>query len=389
MGSINVPSRISKELDALFAGSKFANRLGLIRRRRRRKVNRVLKGWTCASYEMDKNRMEKANSDVFLGATDVSDYIISNLIIARHDDKKGTQHEEITVLSTRSQWITFLKSMNHQRLIQLTNNDGFLIDDETNSYIRYDVNSSSVLVRLSGDLDVVDAWSKSISDAFEVVNNIIEWIYSADGQGIEIPIRGDRTPIDEMYPFLQDRTLVEYYDSFLSSSASVLLLIGPPGTGKTTFIRGLLQHANTSAMVTYDASILAKDYIFAQFIEGDRNILVIEDADNFLGARSDGNDMMHKFLNVGDGLVTTRNKKMIFSTNLPSIKDVDPALIRPGRCFDIVHFNTLTTEQATNLAKKLEIDFQVANTQDQYSLADMFYKQTEAPKTPKRKLGFV
>lgn len=386
---MNIQSHINKQIETLFAGKHFNRLRRPTGRIRKRKTNRLLKHWTYASYEMDKNRMEKANGDVFLGATDVSDYIISNLLIARHDNKKDTQHEEITVLSTRNEWITFMKSMKRQRLIQLTNNDGFLIDDETNSYIRYDVNSSSVLVRLSGDLDVIDVWSKSISDTFEVVNNIIEWIYSTDGQGIEIPIRSDRSPVTEMYPFLQDRTLVEYYDSFLSSSASILLLIGPPGTGKTTFIRGLLQHANTSAMLTYDAAILAKDYIFAQFIEGDRSILVIEDADNFLGARSDGNDMMHKFLNVGDGLVTTRNKKMIFSTNLPSIKDVDTALTRPGRCFDIVHFNTLTIEQATNLAKKLEIDFQATDGQDQYSIADIFHKQTEAPKTPKRRVGFV
>jgi ATP-dependent 26S proteasome regulatory subunit len=190
-----------------------------------------------------------------------------------------------------------------------------------------------------------------------------------------------------MYPFLEGRKLEDYYTEFLESSASILLLIGPPGTGKTTFIRGLLQHADTSAMVTYDASILAKDYIFAQFIEGDKNIMVIEDADNFLGARADGNDMMHKFLNVGDGLVTTKGKKLIFSTNLPSIKDVDSALIRPGRCFDILHFGTMTQAQAEKLADKLDIPLE--GTKDQWSVADIFHKQVEAPKAPKRKLGFV
>jgi adenylate kinase family enzyme len=40
-------------------------------------------------------------------------------------------------------------------------------------------------------------------------------------------------------------------------------LIGPPGTGKTTFIRGLLAHRSCSAIVTYDAGILEKDGFFA------------------------------------------------------------------------------------------------------------------------------
>jgi ATP-dependent 26S proteasome regulatory subunit len=174
----------------------------------------------------------------------------------------------------------------------------------------------------------------------------------------------------------------------MDSDASILLLIGPPGTGKTTFIRGLLQHTEQSAIVTYDANILSKDYLCAQFIEGDRSILVIEDADNFLGARSDGNDMMHKFLNVGDGLVTTKNKKMIFSTNLPSIRDIDPALIRPGRCFDIVNFSPLNEQQAQALAKRIDVKYD-NKTEGQYSIADIFHKQVQAPKSQKRKLGFV
>jgi len=140
-------------------------------------------------------------------------------------------------------------------------------------------------------------------------------------------------------------------------------------------------------MVTYDVSILAKDYLFAQFIEGDRNVMIIEDADNFLGARSDGNDFMHKFLNVGDGLVTTKNKKMIFSTNLPSIRDIDSALIRPGRCFDILHFDNLDNEQALKLTKKLDIELD--GEKDKWSLAELFHKQVDAPKSPRRKLGFV
>ena len=217
---------------------------------------------------------------------------------------------------------------------------------------------------------------------------MIDWIYNSDGQSIEVPLRGDRIPLEEMYPWLEGESLASYYDRFMHSDASILLLIGPPGTGKTTFIRGLLQHSRQSAVVTYDPAILAKDFVFAQFVEGDRNIFVIEDADNFLGARTDGNDIMHKFLNVGDGLVTTKNKKMIFSTNLPSIKDIDPALIRPGRCFDIVNFQLLNNEQAAALAEKLDVPFEQKDD-GKHSIADIFHKQVLAVKTPKRKLGFV
>jgi ATPase family associated with various cellular activities (AAA) len=356
-------------------------------RRRRRKNTRVLKAWTYDAYEMNKDKMEQSGKDLFLGASDVSDYITSEIIIARNEQHLSTMHKEATILATRSEWGGFLMSSNG-RIVQLSSDSGYLINDSKLSYLHYNIQAASIVLRMVGDSDIVVKWYDNATDQFEEVTNTIEWMYSSDGNSIEVPIRNDRKPIDEMYPFLDGRTLEDYYTSFLESSASILLLIGPPGTGKTTFIRGLLQHADTSAIVTYDASILAKDYIFAQFIEGDKNIMVIEDADNFLGARSDGNDMMHKFLNVGDGLVTTKGKKLIFSTNLPSIKDVDPALIRPGRCFDIVHFGQMNEEQATKLADKLGLELKTKDD-GKYSVADIFHKQVEAPRAPKRSLGFV
>jgi hypothetical protein len=174
----------------------------------------------------------------------------------------------------------------------------------------------------------------------------------------------------------------------MESSANILLLIGPPGTGKTTFIRGLLAHRNCSAIVTYDAAILEQDGFFARFIESDDNVMVLEDSDAFLKSRSDGNTMMHRFLNVGDGLVTTKGKKMIFSTNLPSIRDIDSALVRPGRCFDIVTFDNLSYGDAEKLARRLGVV--LPEIKDTYSIAEVFNQKTEGMnKAGNRKVGFI
>lgn len=376
---------MSKTLDQIYRQLGIAPVPRLNRTRARRK-KRLMKSWVWDSIEVNKKFMEQSK-DIFIGATDISDYITSDILMERNARCISTYNEEVTVLASLGEWLSFALSTG-LRIVQFREGEGICVVDEDLSYFKYDVNSSSTVVKLYGDVTFVDTWTTTITDRFERVKNVIEWVYNGDGQSIEVPLRGDRIPVEEMYPWLDGENLADYYDRFMESDASILLLIGPPGTGKTTFIRGLLQHTEQSAIVTYDANILSKDYMFAQFIEGDRGILVIEDADNFLGARSDGNDMMHKFLNVGDGLVTTKNKKMIFSTNLPSIRDIDPALIRPGRCFDIVNFAPLTEQQAAALAKRINVKYD-SKVEGQYSIADIFHKQVQAPKSQKRKVGFI
>ena len=101
--------------------------------------------------------------------------------------------------------------------------------------------------------------------------------------------------------------------------------------------------------------------------------------------------MMHKFLNVGDGLVTTRNKKLVFSTNLPSISDIDPALVRPGRCYDILHFGELNQTEAETLANKAGVTLN--GKRDKWSIADVFFNENTNKvkniKNIERKMGFV
>ena len=366
-----------------------ANSVSSKGRRRSRMGKRFIKKWSWEATEVHTPKVKMSNSDIFLGASDVTDYITGQVMFARSAKQLETFHREFTILATRAEWQKEML-LSGLRITQIRENTGMLSDDENLSYFTYEVSSSSIIVRVYGNQDFVSKWYDTFIDKYEEVKNVIEWIYNSDGSSIEIPVRADRVPVEEMYPFLNGESLGDYYDRFLHSSASILLLIGPPGTGKTTFIRGLLQHAELSAMVTYDTGILAKDYMFANFIEGDRNVLIIEDADNFLGARTEGNDFMHKFLNAGDGLVTTKNKKMIFSTNLSSIKDVDSALVRPGRCFDVVAFRNLKQEEAEVLAKRLEVD--IEGTKPEWSIADIFHKQIEASKSMKsmkRTLGFM
>lgn len=261
--------------------------------------------------------------------------------------------------------------------------------------IIFNCSSEISKITIMGTPSWVHSVVKRFDNNFKRVGSTVRWIYSEYGEYFPSPLNVDRLPVDAMYPFLGDETLGEYYDRFMNSNSNILLLIGPPGTGKTSFIRGLLAHTNTSASVTYDPNILSKDNFFASFLESDTNVMVLEDSDNFLSSRTDGNTMMHKFLNVGDGLVASSNKKLIFSTNLPSVTDVDAALLRPGRCHDILEFNQLTVEQAEKLAKSLGIElFERKDSNEPYTIAEIFnaknnFEPTEKGINRKKTMGFV
>jgi ATP-dependent 26S proteasome regulatory subunit len=80
---------------------------------------------------------------------------------------------------------------------------------------------------------------------------------------------------------------------------------------------------------------------------------VIEDADHMLMTRSDGNQDLHRFLAIADGVVRAQGRKIIFTTNLPNIRDLDDALLRPGRCFRVVHTRLLGGEEIGRLVARL------------------------------------
>lgn len=365
--------------------------------RTRKRGKKLLRRYTWDAYDnnFNLNNIMSNNEKIFLGVSDFEDLVTVEIMKRRVDAKLSTVQRETTVLCDRQRWSKWAEAHYKDCLfVQNNSSTGFIVEEETNNFIKFDVNSNSTTVRAFGDAEFAEDMIEIVESNFDVVTSYIEWIYGADGNSVNVPLNRDRLPTEEMYPFLNGESLNDYYDRYMESSANILLLIGPPGTGKTTFIRGLLAHRNCSAIVTYDAGILEKDGFFAKFIEDDAEVMVLEDSDAFLKSRSDGNTMMHRFLNVGDGLVTTKGKKMIFSTNLPSIRDIDSALVRPGRCFDIVTFDALNLEQAHNLADKLNVKLPArprGKETENYSIAEVFNQQSEnsSKSQANRKVGFI
>lgn len=201
----------------------------------------------------------------------------------------------------------------------------------------------------------------------------VEWKFMAGGRTMSKTIQLEKPvkPHTEFYPWLPC-DIEEYFDNYLASSSNILLLLGPPGTGKTSFLRYMIHSRQMSAVMTYDEGLLGSDGLFVEYLtKDDHNMLLVEDADVLLKDRENaGNKIMSKLLNVSDGMIKLFNKKMAFTANIGDIDSIDSAILRPGRAFDVMMFRELTFDEAVKAAEVAGIE--PPTERKDYSLADLF-----------------
>jgi len=163
---------------------------------------------------------------------------------------------------------------------------------------------------------------------------------------------------DEAYPALGG-PVSDFIGRYLAAEETVLVILGAPGGGKTRLVRAILgelsrrKGASAEIMYTCDKKALEGDEIFVNFITGAHEAFVVEDADHILTPRANGNQDLHRFLAIADGIVRAQGRKIIFTTNLPNVGDLDEALLRPGRCFAVVHTRSLTPAEAARLVSRI------------------------------------
>lgn len=191
------------------------------------------------------------------------------------------------------------------------------------------------------------------------------------------------------YPMITD--INGLLNDYLESKENVLMLLGQPGTGKTTLLRTLVMRSRRSTLWVPVSDMNSLEAILAEVKNGAYELVIFEDADNMLGKREDGNSPMSSLLSSIDGLVGTKTK-FVISTNLATLSKVDSALIRPGRCFEVIHFNLLTPEQANAAREELEMEH--VEFENDVSLADALtsskvkYYTGETIHTKTRSMGF-
>lgn len=201
-------------------------------------------------------------------------------------------------------------------------------------------------------------------------NNFLYSFCQRPNYSAEIKKVGQHNSI--FYPENYNNDIAENYPKLiekLSSSAPdgrLLILEGPPGTGKSHFIRSL-----TSSTANEKTVFILLDYQSASSISGAEllNVLLsfkqsmqekksitflIEDADHFLHTRSESNmSVISSLLNLTDGMLgEALDVRVIASTNIP-LENLETALTRPGRLMDHLRFGPLETLKASKIFQRL------------------------------------
>lgn len=191
---------------------------------------------------------------------------------------------------------------------------------------------------------------ETVTGRYASVNEIFMTSNGLEFHQTKIPV--DRVPkiYPELYPNIDIDKLL---DEYLSSPEGILILYGDPGVGKTCFMKYLMISKKITGSVIYvkDERALHSPELWSMIASSGADVVILDDLDDCLQPREeqDHGGFLGKMLSATDGIFPS-DTKYVISTN-QKISSIDPAVIRPGRCFDFLHLEAMTREEAKEFWK--------------------------------------
>jgi ATP-dependent 26S proteasome regulatory subunit len=155
----------------------------------------------------------------------------------------------------------------------------------------------------------------------------------------------------------------------------LVILHGPPGTGKTSYIRHLCGLTDKPKLfIPPNLALRIADPEFINLLHDNTNsILLIEDAEELLTKRdATGSNAVSNLLNLSDGLLSDGFHIQIICTFNADLARIDKALLRKGRLIASYAFEALAQPKAQILATSLG---QTTPVTEAMTLADIYNRE--------------
>lgn len=137
----------------------------------------------------------------------------------------------------------------------------------------------------------------------------------------------------------------------------IVLTYGPPGTGKTTMLRALAKAWEPWAefRVVMDPERMLNDsgylYEVMSSAAGGKkwHVIILEDCGELISANAadKSGQALSRLLNMADGILGQGVRIMFYITTNEKVKDLHPAVARPGRCVSRFEVDKLTRVEAS------------------------------------------
>lgn len=182
-------------------------------------------------------------------------------------------------------------------------------------------------------------------------------------------------------------------DRFLTTenSSGLVILHGKQGTGKTTYIRHLINQGKKK-MLYMGGDLIEKlsDPTFITFIRRQKDaIFIVEDCEELLASRTGSTRMnsgLINILNISDGLLSDElGIKFICTFNAP-LKDIDEALLRKGRLAARYEFRDLDVKKINHIIEEEKLDIPLQNKP--MTLAELYNYEGQDFSFGKKRVGF-